>query len=127
MKKEFSLSWRSSSQRRKQRKFRANAPLHIRTSFVSAHLEKSLRQKYKKRSLPLRVGDKVTILVGDFSKKSGKINRVDRDNYKVYVEGIEIQKKDGSKTFPPIEPSNVIITELNLEDKRRIKSGENKK
>lgn len=121
MSKEFSIVWKSSRQKRKQRKYRINAPLHVRTAFLSAHLDKNLRQKYKKRSLPLRVGDKIIVMRGDYRKKSGKVNRVDRKKCKVYVDGIEIQKKDGSKTFPPIDPSNIMITELNLDDKRRIK------
>ena len=52
---------------------------------------------------------------------SGKIDRVDLKKTKTYVTGIEIAKKDGTKAFYPIHPSNLIITELNLDDKRRLK------
>ncbi len=122
MKQKFSSVWKSSAQRRKQRKYRANAPLHIRSSLVSAHLDKPLREKYKKRAMPLRTGDKVRIMTGSNKKKTGKISRVDRRKYKIYIEGIETQKKSGEKAFLAIDPSNVMITELNLEDKKRIKS-----
>ncbi|MEM3126912.1 MAG: 50S ribosomal protein L24 [Candidatus Woesearchaeota archaeon] len=124
MSKKFSRVWKSSKRKRKQVKYKLNAPFHLRIAFLSAHLEKSLRQKHKRRALPLRVGDKVTVLRGDYKKKSGKITRVDRKNYKIFVEGIELTKKDGSKVFPPLDPSNVMITELNLEDKKRLKTKE---
>ena len=42
----------------------------------------------------------------------------------VLIEGIENNKKDGTKTYYPIEPSNIMITELDLTDKRR-KIGKN--
>ena len=29
-------------------------------------------------------------------------------------------KKDGTKVFYPIHPSNLVVTELNLDDKKRI-------
>ena len=48
MKKKFSESWKSSKQVRKQRKYRYNAPLHIKQKFVNVHLAKELRKKYKK-------------------------------------------------------------------------------
>ena len=38
---------------------------------------------------------------------------------KLYIENIELQKKDGTKTQYPIHHSNVMITELNLKDKKR--------
>ena len=49
MKKDFSKSWKSSRQPRKQRKYVFNAPLHIRHKLVSANLSKELRKKYGKR------------------------------------------------------------------------------
>ena len=45
---------------------------------------------------------------------------------KVYVTGVEILKKDGTKVLCPLEPSNLMIIELNLDDKKRIKSIERK-
>ena len=41
---------------------------------------------------------------------------------KVYIDGIEFNKKDGNKTFYPINPSNIVITDLILEDKKRLKA-----
>ena len=44
----------------------------------------------------------------------------------VYVSGMEVSKKDGTKTRYPLHPSNLLITELNLDDKIRNKSLERK-
>lgn len=51
-----------SKQPRKQRKARYNAPLHIRHKFMSAALSDELRDKYGKRSFPLRKGDTVRVV-----------------------------------------------------------------
>ncbi len=121
MKKDWVSKWKSSKQPRKQRKYVYNAPLHIKRRFLSANLSKELRKKYGIRNIPLRKGDNVKILRGQFKKKVGKVNRVMVKKTKVYVDNIENVKKDGTKAFYPINPSNVQIIDLNLEDKRRIK------
>ncbi|MDE1834655.1 MAG: 60S ribosomal protein L26, partial [Candidatus Micrarchaeota archaeon] len=45
-----------SSQPRKQRLFRANAPMHIRQNFVNVHISKDLAKKLgiKRRSIEIR-------------------------------------------------------------------------
>lgn len=118
--------WKRSKQPRKQRKYRYNAPLHIKSKFLASHLSKELRKKYNKRNATVRKGDKIKILRGQFKGKVGKIDRVDLKRTKVYITGIEIAKKDGTKTFYPIHPSNLLITELNLDDKKRVKTLERK-
>jgi large subunit ribosomal protein L24 len=121
MKKEFSTAWKASSQPRKQRKYLAKAPLHLRKKFVSVNLSKELRKKYGKRNIPLRKGDKVKIMVGKFSKKDGKVLEVRLRTGKIYVEGMQVKKQDGSKSNVPIKASNLQIIELNLDDKKRVK------
>lgn len=119
MMKLFSKSWKRSTQPRKQRKYRYNAPLHIKQKFVSAHLSKELRQKYGKRSAVLRKGDTVRVTRGKFRKKTGKIDRINLKKGKVYIAGLEITKRDGTKAFLPLKPNQMTITELNLDDKKR--------
>jgi len=121
MEKKFSKSWKSSKQPRKQRKYRYNAPLHIKQKFMHVHLSKELREKYNRRNMGIRKGDKVKVLRGEFKGHSNKVNRVDLKNTKVFIEGIEITKKDGAKVARSIEPSNLVIVELNLDDKMRQK------
>jgi large subunit ribosomal protein L24 len=122
MKKKFSTSWKASRQPRKKRKFLANAPLHLRKKFISANLSKELRKKHGKRNIPLRKGDNVKVMRGKFKKKQGKILEIDLKKSKAVVEGIQVKKQDGSKTNIKIDPSNLQIIELNLEDKERMKT-----
>lgn len=126
MKKKFSKHWKSSKQRRKQRKYRYNAPLHIRQTFISANLSKELRKKYGKRNVPLKKGDIVKIMRGNFKKKTGKVTKVNLKKTKVNVEGINLTKKDGTKVFYPLSPSNLQIIELLIDDKKRKKLLERK-
>ncbi len=121
MEKEFSTKWLSSKQPRKQRKYRYNAPMHLRRKMLSSHLNKALRQEYKKRSLPIRKDDEVIIVRGSFSGTTGKITKVDLKALKVYVDTAKRKKVTGQEVEVAIDPSNVIITRLNLEDKKRKK------
>jgi len=119
MKKEFSASWKSSKQPRKQRKYRANAPLHLKRKLISANLSKELRKKYSKRNIPIRTGDVVKIMRGKFKKKQGKITEIRLKNQRIIVEGIQVKKQDGSKVNVKLQPSNLQIIELNMEDRKR--------
>ncbi len=119
MKSIFSLSWIRSKQPRKQRKYRHNAPLHIKKKFLSVNFTKELREKYNKRNLTVIKGDKVKIMRGQFKGKEGIVEKVDVRNIKILVQGAEMIKKDGSKVNYPISPSNLMITELKLDDEKR--------
>ncbi|MBC8494665.1 50S ribosomal protein L24 [archaeon] len=119
MKSVFSKTWVRSKQPRKQRKYVANAPLHIKGKMVRAHLSKDLQKKYAKRSLRLRVGDKVKILRGTHKGEEQKIESVNIKKTRVYIEKMDLTKKDGSKTRIPFHPSNLMLTDLNLDDKKR--------
>lgn len=121
MKTKFSSSWNRSIQPRKQRKYRHNAPLHIKQKFISTHLSKDLRKKYNKRNINLRKGDNVKVMRGQFKNKQGKVDEINLKKTVVYINGIEITKKDGTKTRHPLHPSNLMIIELNLDDKMRQK------
>ena len=112
----------TSRKQKKQRKYRRIAPLHTKRKFIHSHLSKELRKKHDKRNFTVIKGDKVKIMRGQFKKKSGKVERVDTKNEKVYITGIEFTKKDGGKVLYPINPSNLLITELFLEDKKRVKA-----
>ena len=119
MKKEFSPVWQSSKQSRKQRKFLANDPLHIKHKFLSANLSPVLRKKYGKRNLPLRKGDEVLVMRGSFKKKKAKVSSVDLKSTLVSLENMQRTKKDGTKISVFFHPSVLQIQTL-TEDKRRF-------
>ncbi len=122
MKTEFSRKWKSSKQPRKQRKYLAKAPLHIKHKLLSAHLVKELIKKYKRRNFPVRKGDKVIIMSGQFKGINGNVNKINLRKTRIYIDGVEIIKKDGTKSFYPIHPSKVMIKEFILDDKERKKA-----
>lgn len=126
MKIRFSSAWKGSRKPRKQRKYRAEAPLHTKKKFVHAHLSKDLRKKYGKRSAGLRKGDKVKVMVGKFKKHEGKVENVDSGKTRIFVSGVEITKRDGTKKPLSLHPSNLMITELSMDDKLRQKILERK-
>ncbi|MFH1439897.1 MAG: 50S ribosomal protein L24 [Candidatus Woesearchaeota archaeon] len=121
MKKDFSKSWVASKQPRKQRKYRFNAPLHIKSRFLRVNLSKELRKKYERKCIRVRKGDKVKILRGNYKKHVGAVEKVDLNRGFVYIDKVEHLKKDGSKVQRPVHPSNLQIIDINTSDKRRFK------
>ncbi len=119
MKAKFSIAWKGSKKPNKQRKYAANAPLHIKRKMLSSRLSKELTKKYSKRNITVRKGDKVKIMRGNFKNHTGTVEKVLTKLLRVYVEGIQRLKKDGKRAYYPIHPSNLMITELNLTDKKR--------
>ena len=119
MKAEWSKSWNGSKQPRKQRKYRFNAPLHIKQKLMHVHLSPELRTKYGRRQILVRKGDKVKIMRGQHKNKSGEISRVMLKFEKIHIQGIDNVKKDGSTAPIGFKASNLMITILFLEDKIR--------
>ncbi|MEM3696664.1 MAG: 50S ribosomal protein L24 [Candidatus Bathyarchaeia archaeon] len=111
----------------KQRKMVFQAPDHIRYKLFAAPLSPELRKSHGVKTIPVRSGDTVRIMRGDHKGFEGKIAKVDREKYRIYVEGLTREKVDGTTTFVPIHPSKVMITRLNLDDKWRKKILERKK
>jgi len=126
MKSIFSKTWIKSKQPRKQRKYRYNAPEHVKKKFVSVNLSKELREKHSRRNIPVVKGDKVKIMRGQFKGKSGEVEKINMKNLKIIIQGIENIKKDGTKVNYPLDPSNLMITDLKLDDKKRKASLERK-
>lgn len=127
MKNAFSGSWIRSTQPRKQRKYVFNAPLHIKASFMKSPLSKDLRTKSGRRTFNVKAGDKVRVVRGQFKGKSGRVDRIDLKRGKLFVTGVEMTKKDGGKVQYPLHPSNVMIEDLALDDKKRKNKFEGKK
>jgi len=113
---------RVSSKPRKQRKLLYNAPMHILPKLMSAHLSPELREKYHRRSFPVRVGDRVKIMRGEFRGVEGRVTAVDRRRQRVMIENVTIKKADGTAVPKPIHVSNIMITELKLDDSYREKA-----
>jgi len=107
----------------KQRNYRRKAPMHARRKMMGSHLSPELRKKYKKRSVPVRKGDEVLIMRGLFKGTKGKVEEVKRKSYKVFVENIFYEKKNGTKVKLAIDASNLMVTSLNTNDAKRFGGG----
>lgn len=110
----------TSSQPRKQRKSRYQAPLHLRHKFLGALLSDDLKEKHKIKTIPVRMGDTVRILRGDHRGKEGKVAGVDLEKMTITVDGVTVTKSDGTEVPRPVHPSNVMITKLEIKDERRL-------
>jgi large subunit ribosomal protein L24 len=110
----------TSSQPRKQRRSRYQAPLHLRHKFLGAMLSENLKEKHKIKTIPVRTGDTVKILRGDHRGKEGKVAGVNLEKMTITVNGVTVTKSDGTEVPRPIHPSNVMITKLEIKDKRRL-------
>jgi large subunit ribosomal protein L24 len=110
-----------SSKPRKQRKFRYNAPMHIRQNFVNAHIAKELISKLgiRRRSIEVRKGDTVKVMAGSRKGASGKVLSVDLGRGTIAVDGIVKKNAKGKELTIPISASSVYITDLDLSDKLR--------
>jgi len=86
-----------------------------------SQLSAELRERHGKRSVRPRVGDTVRIVRGEFKDIEGKITRVDSREGAVMVEGVTREKIKGGTSPVPINSSNVVITNLALDDKIRKK------
>jgi ribosomal protein L24 len=56
---------------------------------------------------------------GDWKGTNGKVLTIDATKRKVTVDGVTNKKADGTEVPLPVDPSNLLITKLNLEDNRR--------
>ncbi len=104
---------------RTQRKKLFQAPAHRRYKHFSATLSPDLKEKHGTNAVPVKVGDTVRVMRGDRKGFEGKIMRVDRKKYRVFVEGVTREKVDGTTLQIPVHPSKVMILDLDLADKWR--------
>ena len=110
-----------SKKARKQRKEQFNAALHIKQKFMGTHLSKELRTQLKRRSLPVRKGDEVKVVRGKFKGKIGKVSQVMLKESRVLIDSVKRKKSSGEETPVAIHPSNLIITNPDMGDSKRIK------
>ena len=120
MMKTFSKHWKSSSKPAKQKKYQLNAPLHTKRKMIKSMLSPELKAEYGYNSATVRVGDTVRIMRGGRKGKTAKVTGFSlKDKTKVYVEGFEVTRKDGSVKKVPFQHSNLMIMVL-AKDRKRL-------
>ena len=116
-----------STKAKKQRKARSDAPIHLKKRMVSAHLDSALMKEFNVRSVPVRKGDTVKMLRGTKEHKASeaKVASADLKSCKIIIENVTVAKADGTQKPLPVDPSDVLITKLDLSDpwrKRKLDS-----
>jgi large subunit ribosomal protein L24 len=106
----------------KQRKRLYESPAHKIRHLLSAPLSSDLRSSHGRRSYPVRKGDTVKIVRGDFAGIEGKVTDVDTHKQRLFVEGVSREKVAGTSANVSVHSSKVVITKLNLDDKWRSDS-----
>jgi len=99
-----------------------NTPRHRIRILLSAPFSAELRSSHGRRSYPVRKGDTVKIVRGDFAGIEGKINKIDTKRQRLFVEGVSREKVAGTSTNVSVHTSKVKITKLNMDDKWRADS-----
>ncbi len=110
----------TSSHPGKQRKYRYNAPLHVRGKFLNAHVSEDVSKEHGIKTLRVIEGDTVKVLRGDHAGTEGKVRGVDVKHENVTVDGVSEVKADGKEVPRKIHASNLLITKLNTDDARRL-------
>ncbi|MHA1916776.1 MAG: 50S ribosomal protein L24 [Candidatus Ranarchaeia archaeon] len=113
-----------SSKPGKVRKRVYDAPQHKLRKHLTARLVDSLQDKHGLKRIPVRTGDSVLVVRGDFRDIEGKVESVDYKKRLIKVEGLDRKKADGTNVLANIPTSSVIITKLKTDKKRRINAGE---
>jgi large subunit ribosomal protein L24 len=119
--------WKTKSKHpRKQRKSLYTAPLHRRRRAMTAPVSEDLQDRYGLQKIPVKIKDKVLILRGDFAYTEGEVVEIDTKRMRLHIDGVTVEKADGTERYYPVHPSNVVITDLNLKDDRRSRIIERK-
>jgi len=93
-----------------------------RHTLLSASLSTELKTSQGRNSYPVRKGDTVKIMRGDFAGIEGKITKIDTKRQRLFIEGVSREKVAGTSTNVSVHSSKVTITKLNLDDKWRADS-----
>jgi len=92
------------------------ATMATRSKQLGSPLSKELQKKYGKRSTRVVLGDTVKVMRGEYRGIDGKISKVSIADNSVAIEGVKKEKSKGEKFDVLIRSTNVVITNLNLDD-----------
>ena len=103
------------------------ATMATRSKQLGSPLSKDLQKRYGKRSIRVVLGDTVKVMRGEYRGVDGKISKVSIADNSVAIEGVKKEKSKGEKFDVLIRSTNVVITNLNLDDHWRKTKLEGKK
>jgi len=94
-------------------------PKHLAERKLRSPLSRTLREKYGRRNLRVIAGDTIKVIRGEYSGIEGKVEKVNMKRGSLAIEGIQREKVRGGNVKVEINSTNVVITDLDLDDKYR--------
>jgi large subunit ribosomal protein L24 len=92
---------------------------HRRFANIRSKLSENLKKEYEKRNARVIKGDTVKIMRGKHKNVEGKVEKVNTERSTLIIEGVQKEVAKGGKVKVHIHSSNVMITSLNTQDKKR--------
>jgi large subunit ribosomal protein L24 len=96
-----------------------NIPKHSKERMLRSSLSGELKEKYGRRNVRVVAGDTIKVMRGEYSGIEGKVEKVNTKRGSLAIEGIQREKIRGGNVKVQINTSNVIITNLHLDDEYR--------
>ncbi|KAH0478478.1 MAG: hypothetical protein KVP17_000541 [Porospora cf. gigantea B] len=96
-----------------------NATMAQRRLKMSAPVSKELQKRYGIKRLPVHSGDEVIVMKGCHHDKEGKITRVKRSKYGIYIDKVTVKKINGTSVQVPLKPWNCVLTKLKMDFNRK--------
>jgi large subunit ribosomal protein L24 len=94
-------------------------PKHMTERMLRSPLSRALREKYGRRNVRVIAGDTIKVMRGEYSGIEGKVEKVNMKRGSLAIEGIQREKVRGGNVKVEINSTNVVVTELDLDDKLR--------
>jgi large subunit ribosomal protein L24 len=94
-------------------------PKNLTERKLRSPLSRALREKYGRRNLRVIAGDTIKVIRGEYSGIEGKVEKVNMKRGSLAIEGIQREKVRGGNVKVEINSTNVVITDLDLDDKYR--------
>jgi large subunit ribosomal protein L24 len=94
-------------------------PKHLTERRLRSPLSRALREKYGRRNVRVIAGDTIKVIRGEYSGIEGKVEKVNMKRGSLAIEGIQREKVRGGNVKVEINSTNVIVTDLDLDDKYR--------
>ncbi|MEM0173712.1 MAG: 50S ribosomal protein L24 [Sulfolobaceae archaeon] len=111
-----------SSKPSKQRLLLYNLPYHQRKKLLTARVSEEIEKEYGIKRIPIRTGDVVRVMRGDYKGSEGKVVKVERKTGRIMIEGITRKRSDGTDVYVKIHASKVMIIKLDTSDTKRMEA-----
>ncbi|MFW9991554.1 MAG: 50S ribosomal protein L24 [Candidatus Odinarchaeota archaeon] len=108
---------------KKNRRRVRNQPLHRNRKKLNVSLSADLREKHGIRNLPVRKGDVVSLIKGKDTLigEKKRVMTVSTSKMKLQIDGVKLNKTDGTEVLRWVSPANIKIVQLGKVDQFRQK------